>query len=114
MHETISREELWELIQSGTVVVLEALPPDHFDMEHLPGAKNLPLEGLDERVSALVSEKSSPIVTYCSDSACSNSKVAASTLRSLGYADVRVFEGGKQEWIDAGLPIDRGSVEGAA
>jgi rhodanese-related sulfurtransferase len=114
MHETISREEPWELIQSGAVVVLEALPQDHFDLERLPGAQSLPLEGLAECVSALVSDKSSPVVTYCSNSPCSNSKVAASALRSARYANVRVFEGGKQEWIDAGLPVEGSSVEGAA
>lgn len=114
MEETISREDLWELINSGTVVVLESLPQDYFDAEHLPGAKNLPLEGLPERVPTLVAEKDSPIVTYCSNTACSNSKAAASTLRSLGYTQVRVFEGGKQEWIEAGLPVETSSVEGAA
>ncbi|MGH9206402.1 MAG: rhodanese-like domain-containing protein [Acidimicrobiales bacterium] len=40
------------------------------------------------------------------EDACANSKLAASRLRSLGYVDVRAYEGGKQEWIEAGLPVE--------
>ena len=28
----------------------------------------------------------------------------------MGYTDVRVFEGGKEEWLAAGLPFERAAV----
>src|SRR5215217_2013600 len=106
MNETISRDELWVQIQSTSVAVLEALPQAYYDREHLPGAKNLPLDNIDAMVPRLVPDKRTPVVTYCSNTACSNSRIAAARLRSLGYLDVRAFEGGKQEWNEAGLPVE--------
>jgi rhodanese-related sulfurtransferase len=34
--------------------------------------------------------------------------VAAKALTDLGYSDVRIYVDGKADWIDAGLPIERG------
>ncbi|MGH9156448.1 MAG: rhodanese-like domain-containing protein [Acidimicrobiales bacterium] len=41
--------------------------------------------------------------------ACGNSGLAADRLRVLGYTDVRKYPGGKQEWIEAGLPVEAGA-----
>ena len=106
MADTINREELQRAIKEGTVVVLEALPPAYFEKEHLPGARNLPLDDLEELAPLLVPRKDQPIVTYCSNTACNNSTVAAARLRELGYRDVRKYSGGKQDWIEAGLPME--------
>lgn len=108
MADTINREELRQAIEEGTVVVLEALPPAYFEKEHLPGAQNLPLDALDERAPRLAVDKNQMIVTYCSNTMCNNSAVAAERLRELGYRNVRKYPGGKQDWIEAGLPVETG------
>lgn len=109
MADVINREELRRAIEEGSVVVLEALPPMHFDKEHLPGARNLPLDDLDELAGQLMPDKDQAIVTYCANDACRNSAIAAERLRGLGYANVREYRGGKQEWIEAGLPVEVGA-----
>ena len=63
---TIDRDELERRINDGDVVVLEALPASYFDAGHLPGAMNLPLDDLEQRAEALVANRTSSIVTYCS------------------------------------------------
>lgn len=103
---TITREELQELIAQDAVVLLEALPPTHYDAAHLPGAKNLPLDDLDALAPALVPDKTTPIVTYCTGVTCQNSRLAATRLVALGYVNVRAYEGGKEDWVEAGLPVD--------
>lgn len=108
MAETISREELRQGIEHGTVVVLEALPAAHFAKEHLPGAHNLPLDELDELAPRLLPDADVAVVTYCSNTACGNSGVAADRLRRLGYRNVRKYPGGKQDWIEVGLPLESG------
>ncbi len=108
MAHTIDREELEQLIARGEAVVLEALPAAHFDQAHLPGALNLPLDELDDLAPRLVPDKGQAIVTYCSNTACSNSEIAAQRLRSLGYRNVRTFPGGKQDWMESGLPVEAG------
>lgn len=58
-------------------------------------------------VARLVPDKDQVIVTYCSNDACGNSS-AATRLRALGYRNVRKYSGGKQDWIEAGLPVEVG------
>jgi rhodanese-related sulfurtransferase len=104
--DTIDRSDLQALMDDGAVVVLEALPPEHFDDAHLPGARNLPLDELESVAGAVAPDKGATIVTYCTGTTCSNSRLAAERLRALGYTDVRAFEGGKEEWMAAGLPVE--------
>jgi len=110
MADTISRAELEQAIAEGGVTVLEALGPMYFEDQHLPGARNLPLEQLDELAPVLVPDKGTPVVTYCSNTACNNSTIAAERLTALGYANVRKYPGGKQDWIEAGLPVESGAA----
>ena len=65
-------------------MVLEALPTAYFEKEHLPGAQNLPLDDLDGLAPLLVPDKDQAIVTYCSNTVCNNSAVAAARLREVG------------------------------
>lgn len=108
MADTITREDLLAAIDTGGVVVLEALPPMYFEKDHLPGARNLPLDDIDALASLLVPGADSPVVTYCSNTACGNSAIAAQRLEALGYTNVRKYAGGKQDWMDAGLPVEHG------
>lgn len=108
---TISLQELQELLAVGDVALLEALPPEHYDAAHLPGAKNLPLDDVEAVATRLVPDTTAPVVTYCTGPTCSNSKIAAARLEAVGYEDVRVFEGGKEEWVAAGLRLETSDTE---
>ena len=69
---------------------------------------------MDELVPALLADKAAVIVVYCANLACQNSEIAAARLTELGYANVREYADGKQDWIDAGLPTERGVLADAA
>jgi rhodanese-related sulfurtransferase len=103
----ISIDELKQSLRSPRPpVVAEILGPQHFARGHLPGALNLPLEGLAERAAQLLPDKGAPVVVYCASNTCQNSDIAQRKLRSLGYQDVRVFKGGKAAWQEAGLSLE--------
>jgi rhodanese-related sulfurtransferase len=106
MSNEISREELSQLVHSHQVVVLEVLPPKYYAEGHLPGARNLPLDRLEQVLAELALDRTEPIVTYCTGPTCPNSGVAAARLGQLGYANVRVFKGGKESWREAGLALE--------
>lgn len=53
----------------------------------------------------LAPEPSSTVVVYCASDTCRNSHTAAALLRTLGYHDVRVYEGGKADWRSARLTL---------
>lgn len=110
MPTNITRGELKELLDRGDPVVLvEALPERHFHEAHLPGAINIPHDRVDELAAGALPDKDARIVVYCSNTPCRNSSIAATALERLGYRNVRDYEAGKQDWLEAGLP-----VEGAA
>jgi rhodanese-related sulfurtransferase len=108
MTALITRDELRDAIAAGAVTVVETLGPMYFDEAHLPGAVNIPHTQVAELAPALLPEKDAAIVTYCSNTACRNSEIAAVQLAALGYSNVRKYAEGKQDWIAAGLAVQSG------
>jgi rhodanese-related sulfurtransferase len=47
------------------------------------------------------------IVVYCANPSCDDSVVTGERLRGLGYTNVRHYPGGKDEWKELGLPLER-------
>ncbi len=65
MPTTIDREQVQKLTATGAQLV-EVLPPDEYEDEHLPGAINIPLKTLDA-VTARQLEPQRPVIVYCYD-----------------------------------------------
>jgi mannose-6-phosphate isomerase-like protein (cupin superfamily)/rhodanese-related sulfurtransferase len=101
----ISRDELHASLPSVTVV--DALPPTPFGQRHLPGAINLVSEDSDEHIAGALPDKAATIVAYSTDGDCSRAPDLAARLEALDYADVRVYRQGIEDWIGAGLPVER-------
>jgi len=109
MVATITRQELKAKLDAGEpVAIVEALPEGYYRTAHLPGALPLPHDRVDELAPTLLPDKAATVVVYCANLACRNSTIAAERLVELGYADVREYAEGKQDWIDAGYPTERG------
>jgi len=108
MTTTISRSDLHERIAAGDpLTVVEALGPMYYDDAHLPGALNLPHDEVDALAATVLPDKDATVVVYCSNTACQNSVVASRRLEQLGYTHVLEYVEGKQDWIEAGLPVER-------
>ena len=115
MSKLIDRLELQRQLSSTTPPALvEALPEKYFRDWHLPGALHLPHTEVRDRAPALLTDKSRAVVVYCASATCNNSHIAAGILGQLGYSDVFVYAGGKQDWSEAGLPLERTTVERSA
>ena len=107
MTRNITRNELVDLIAAGEPVqFVETLRAEHFAQGHLPGAVHIHFEEVQERAPELLPDKDALIVTYCSNTACQNSRIAAEKLAKLGYTNVRRYEEGKQDWDEAGLELE--------
>ena len=61
----IDRSRVQELVAAGAQLV-EVLPRDEYEDEHLPGAINIPLKEL-ERETAQQLERSRTVIVYCYD-----------------------------------------------
>ena len=107
MSQTISRDDLKSLINSGnTPTIVEALPKQHYETEHLPGAINIPHDVIQLYATQLIPNKQETVVVYCASAECKNSHIAAETLRQQGYTSVYEYSEGKKDWKEAGLPLE--------
>ena len=107
---TISRDELKRLLdEDAAVTVVEALGPMYYEDAHLPGAVNIPHDQVDALAPVLLPDKAAKVVVYCSNTPCPNSTIASRRLVRLGYTDVLEYVEGKQDWVEAGLPVERGA-----
>ena len=107
---TITRQELHDLVEAdAAVTIVEALPLEYYEQAHLPGAINLPHTEVRALAPALLPDKDAAIVVYCANLPCPNSEVAARVLTKLGYTSVREYAEGKDDWREAGLPLEHGA-----
>lgn len=65
MPEEIAREDVRRLVGEGALLV-EVLPVEEYETEHIAGAVNVPLKELDAaRVADF--DPGRPVVVYCND-----------------------------------------------
>lgn len=100
--EPVSREELLLRIGDGLVTILDVRPEDEFAEGHLPGAINIPLSQIKQRLTELPEDQE--VVAYCRGPWCVLAFEAVALLRKKGR-NARRLGGGLPEWRMAGLPI---------
>jgi rhodanese-related sulfurtransferase len=104
----ITREVLLSRMNGvSSLVLVEALPEKYYRDWHLPGARHLPHDQVRALAATVLPEKTAEIVVYCASETCQNSHMAANPLSLMGYTSVSVYGGGKKDWVEAGLPIER-------
>jgi rhodanese-related sulfurtransferase len=102
MKQIDTRSQLEDRLEANpNLVLLEALPEKYFNDWHLPGARHFPHDQARALAASVVPDKSAEIVVYCASKTCQNSHIAAKQLASLGYTDVAVYAGGKEDWKEA-------------
>lgn len=65
MPQEIDRNDVRRLMREGAQVV-EVLPREEFEADHLPGAVSLPLRSLETEAKAKL-DPNRPVVVYCWD-----------------------------------------------
>jgi rhodanese-related sulfurtransferase len=61
----IDREEVQRLVREGAQLV-EVLPREEYEEEHLPGAINIPLRKVDQEAPERL-DRNRPVIVYCWD-----------------------------------------------
>ena len=102
--EPIPREELLGRVRDGLVTVLDVRPAEEFAAGHVPGAVNISLNELEERLDEL--GETQEIVAYCRGPHCVLAFDAVARLREKGLK-ARRLEDGYPEWKTAGLPVEQ-------
>jgi rhodanese-related sulfurtransferase/DNA-binding transcriptional ArsR family regulator len=97
------------------LTLVDVRPAAEYDAGHVPGAINIPLTDLAERMEDL--PRDAPIVAYCRGRYCVMAATAVRRLRAAGFPAARL-EVGYPDWItatgDADDHVDLQAVKGPA
>jgi rhodanese-related sulfurtransferase len=90
----------------GDAVVIDVEMSDVYARGHVPGATWICRSRLEREIGTVAPDTARDIVVTCADGV--QSTLAAVALADLGYAAVRVLDGGTRAWVNAGLPVETG------
>lgn len=106
----LTAEQLREFLAAKRGLVFDARPTSFYRIGHLPGALSLPRSEFERTYKVyqaqLETNRNQPIVLYCSNASCEDSKLLKEALNHLGFRNVALFVGGWEEWQDKGLPTE--------
>ena len=94
-----------QLINREKAVVVDVCEAEEFATGHVGGAKNIPLNQLEERLANTVKNKTLPLILVCETGARSARAVAVA--KKLGYDQAQAMSGGLKAWRVANLPIEK-------
>jgi len=99
-------------IENETGPVLDARPPEEYDQGHLPRAINCFVYDLERYLPRVLNEISpdTPVMLYCSEEDCEDSRFLAQSLKELGFKRLYVYQGGYDQWHSEGMPVFKGDT----
>jgi rhodanese-related sulfurtransferase len=62
----IFRDEVRRLVEEEGAQLIDVLPREEYEYEHLPGAINIPLKELNREMTAKL-KQDAPVIVYCHD-----------------------------------------------
>lgn len=101
--DEISRDELAQRIEDGTLIVIDVRPEVEYAAGHIAGARSIPIGLLAASLKDLPDHVA--IVAYCRGPYCVFADDAVRLLRRRRRTALRL-EDGFPEWRSAGLPIE--------
>lgn len=101
LYRDITPEALAQLLDGTSkskdaVYVLDVRSTKEYAVKHLPMAKSIPLEELENRCDVEISKKTETLVVYCA--AGDRSQLACDFLSRRGFTTVHHLRGGLQQW----------------
>jgi phage shock protein E len=86
-------------------VIIDVRTPAEFAQGHVPGAINIPVDQVANRVGELANAKDKDVVLYCRSG--KRAAQAADVLKSNGFNKLLHLEGDIAKWEAAKLPVEK-------
>ena len=103
---TISTADLSQRFATDVGLHLwNVLTDEYFKGELIPGSRRVPVDRLGDALRRSSLAKDAAIVVYCAGPSCPSSRDAAAKLGAFGYTNVQAYEGGLEEWKQAGFGV---------
>lgn len=87
-------------------MVIEATSGESYLRVHLPGAIQFGINQLEDWLQYTHPGHETEIVIYAEGPECDAPKRIANFLEALGFSSIYIYAGGKDEWIESGLPME--------
>ena len=100
----VSTRDAVQMINREKAVLIDVSDPAEFAAGHAAGSRSVPLANL-QASNDLPKNKTLPLVVVCSTG--SRATRAVTTLKGLGFQNVRALAGGLAAWREANLPIEK-------
>ncbi len=104
---SLSPTEMTLLINREDAQVVDVRDPAEYAAGHLSESRNIPAAQLEGRIGELEKLKDQPLILICQTGARASG--ACGRLTKLGFAKVHILGGGIESWVQAGLPIKKGT-----
>jgi polyisoprenoid-binding protein YceI len=103
----VSRLQDW-LQENEPPLVLDVLPQESYDRQHLPGAQRATVYEVSflDQARAVVKDMNRPTVVYGAGPESKEASVAADKLLRAGFTNVWEFAGGLEAWAEHGFAIE--------
>lgn len=106
--DAMTAEELERRIENDDILVLDVRPAEEYRTGHIPGARSLPIDQIEDRLDELPEDRE--IVAYCRGPYCVYSDEAVRRLREEGR-EARRLEEGLPDWLAGGRAVEEGIGE---
>jgi rhodanese-related sulfurtransferase len=94
-----------QLINREKAVVVDVCEREEFVAGHVAGARNIPLNQLEQRLPEVVKNKALPVILVCQSGG--RAQRALAVAKNLGYDKAVVLGGGLGAWKEANLPLEK-------
>lgn len=97
---------VYNIWKQEKAVFVDARSAANFRQGHIPGAVNLPINRVQQTLSALPTDKEVLLITYCGSIECPNAYQLMNVLLGYGYRNVKFFPRGLRGWQALGYPLE--------
>lgn len=104
--KTVTSQELVNLMNRESAVVLDIRDTKEYSEGHIPKAMNIPIASLQSRLKELEKYKTSPVIVACKMG--QHSSLAGTMLKKAGFEKVAKLRGGLLEWRNENMPVEKG------
>ena len=101
----LSPTQAVQLMNRDKAVVVDVCEAEEFAAGHVVGARNVPLNQLEDKLAAQVKNKALPLILVCQTGARSGR--ALTIAKKLGYEQAQSLAGGLAAWRSANLPLEK-------
>lgn len=103
--EVVDTEYVRDALEEDSAAVVLVYSKSKYEREHIPGSINIPQHAVGEEFPERFDEDDE-IILYCGMDTCFASPRVGTRLESMGFSNVKDYEGGLAAWKEAGLPTE--------